>query len=166
MNSDLEKKIRSRKMIYPRGASRAPVPPEVPKKYADDYIEGCLVLADSPKASAALSRRCLQHLIREELKVKERDLFQEIQVVIDKALLPSYILDSIDAIRSVGNFAAHPIKSQSTGEIVEVEPNEAEWNLDVLETMFEHMFVLPAANKRKREALDAKLKDAGKKPMQ
>jgi hypothetical protein len=29
-------------------------------------------------------------------------------------------------VRTIGNFAAHPIKSTSTGTIVDVEPGEAE----------------------------------------
>src|SRR5713101_6516802 len=45
-------------MVWPKGVSRAPVPPEVPMGIVEDYKEACLVLADSPKASAALSRRC------------------------------------------------------------------------------------------------------------
>jgi len=65
-------------------------------------------------------------------------------------------------VRQIGNFAAHPIKSTSSGEIVDVEPGEAEWNLDVLEGLFDFYFVGPAESKKKREALDKKLKDAGK----
>ena len=56
-------------MVWPKGIARSPLPAEVPVKYAEDYTEACLVLSDSPKASAALSRRCLQHLLREEFKV-------------------------------------------------------------------------------------------------
>jgi hypothetical protein len=93
-------------------------------------------------------------------------LFQEIQEVIDNGLLPTDLLESIDAIRNVGNFAAHPIKSKSTGEIVEVEPHEAGWNLDVIEMLFEYLFVRPIAIQRKREALNAKITDAGKSSMQ
>ena len=52
-----------------------------------------------------------------------------------------------------------------TGEIVEVEPNEAEWNLDVLEMIFDYSFVRPALIKGKRDALNVKLKDAGKPDM-
>ena len=37
--------------------------------------EACLVLPDSPKASVALSRRCLQHILREAAKVKHGDLY-------------------------------------------------------------------------------------------
>jgi hypothetical protein len=161
----VSKRINSEELIYPKGINRSPVPQEVPKEYAEDYQEACAVLTSSPKASAALSRRCLQHLIREELKIKKKDLFQEIQEVIDTGALPTDILESIDAIRNIGNFAAHPIKSTGTGEIVAVEPHEAEWNLDVLEMMFEFLFVRPAAIKKKRDALNLKLGDAGKNPM-
>ncbi len=152
-------------LIRPKIAARHPVPPEVPKAYADDYKEACLVLADSAKASAALSRRCLQHLLRGEAKVKYQDLFKEIQEVIDAATLPSHIAESLDAVRSIGNLAAHPIKSQSTGDIVPVEPGEAEWNLDVLESLFEFYFVAPAKTKARKAALVKKLADSGKPPM-
>jgi len=79
--------------------------------------------------------------------------------------LPSYIIDVIDAIRNIGNFAAHPLKSEKTGEILPVEPVEAEWNLDVIEALFDFYFVQPAVARKKRAALDQKLKEAGKKPM-
>jgi hypothetical protein len=155
----------SERLIRPKIANRPPCPPEVPQKFSTDYIEACHVIDDSPKASAALSRRCLQNIIREQLSIKKKDLYQEIQEVIDNKLFPSDILDSIDAIRNIGNFAAHPIKSTSSGEIVDVEPNEADWNLDVLEMMFDYLFVRPALVQKKRDALNAKLKDAGKPDM-
>ncbi|MGH2555194.1 MAG: DUF4145 domain-containing protein [Actinomycetota bacterium] len=153
-------------LIRPKGISRTPLPSSVPQRFADDYREACLVLADSPKASAALSRRCLQNLLREQAGVKHSDLFNEIQQVIDSGSLPSDLAENIDAIRVTGNFAAHPIKSQSTGEVVPVEPGEAEWNLDVLEELFDFYFVRPAIRAAKRAALNEKLQDAGKPPMQ
>lgn len=156
----------NQRLVYPRSSSRSQVPPDVPNEYADDYKEACLVLADSPKASAALSRRCLQHILREVAKVKHGNLHDEIQEVIDSGSLPSHLAESIDAIRNIGNIAAHPIKNESTGEIVPVEEGEAEWNLDVLESLFDFYFVQPAIIKRKRDALNKKLEDAGKKPME
>jgi hypothetical protein len=152
-------------LIHPRHPNRSPLPPEVPQDYASDYAEACLVLADSAKASAALSRRCLQHLLRTEAKVKPGNLADEIQQVIDSCMLPTHLTESLDGIRNIGNFAAHPIKSKSSGEIVEVEPGEAEWNLDVLESLFDFYFVQPASLKKKRDALNKKLADAGKPPM-
>jgi len=152
-------------LIRPKVAARGPIPVEVPEKYAEDYNEACLVFADSAKASAALSRRCLQLLLRDEAKVKHQDLFKEIQELLDRATLPSHIADGLDAVRNIGNFAAHPIKSQSTGEIVPVEPGEAEWNLDVLESLFDFYFVAPARTKARKDALNKKLTDAGKPPL-
>jgi hypothetical protein len=149
-------------LVRPKVAGRAPVPAEVPKEYADDYKEACLVLADSPKASAALSRRSLQHLLRNAAKVKHQDLYKEIQEVVDRGTLPSHIADCLDAVRHIGNFAAHPIKSTSTGEIVEVEAGEAEWNLDVLDSLFDFYFVSPAKIQARKNALNQKLSDAGK----
>lgn len=152
-------------LIWPKGISRSPVSPAVPKEFADDYTEACLVLTDSAKASAALSRRCLQRLLRDTAKVKPGNLADEIQQVIDSGKLPSHLVEAIDVIRNIGNFAAHPIKSKSTGEIVPVEPGEAEWNLDVLESLFDFYFVQPEVLKSKKAALNKKLRDAGKKDM-
>ena len=151
--------------VYPKSSSRPPCPLEVPKKFAEDYTEACLVISDSPKASAALSRRCLQNILREVAKVKHDNLCNEIQEVIDSKSLPSYIVEIIDAVRNIGNFAAHPIKSKKTGEILSVEPGEAEWNLDVIEALFDFYFIQPAIIKKKKAALNKKLKEAGKKPM-
>lgn len=148
--------------VTPRLQAVSPLPTQVPNEYADNYKEACLTIADSPKASAALSRRCLQHLLREEAGVKKADLANEIQQVLDDAKLPSHLLESLDAVRNIGNFAAHPIKSTASGEIIDVEPGEAEWNLDVLESLFDFFFVQPAVLKKKRDALNAKLKEAGK----
>jgi hypothetical protein len=60
---------------------------------------------------------------------------------------------------------SHPTKSTSSGEVVPVEAGEAEWNLDVVEALFDFYFVQPHLLHKKRDALNAKLKDAGKPPM-
>ena len=150
--------------IRPKGSIR-PCPPEVPASIAEDFREACAVLPDSPKASAALSRRCLQHVLREAAEVKRGNLADEIQQVLNSGSLPSHLAETIDAVRNVGNFAAHPIKSQHSGEIVPVEPAEAEWNLDVLESLFDFYYVQPATIAKKRDALNQKLDEMGKKPM-
>ena len=48
---------------------------------------------------------------------------------------------------------------------MEVEPGEAEWNLDVLEALFDFYFVQPSILQAKLAALNAKLKEAGKPPV-
>ena len=97
--------------------------------------------------------------------MKKGDLYDEIGEVLDSNQLPTWLADDLDAVRNVGNFAAHPIKSKNTGEIVDVEPGEAEWLLDVLEGLFDFYFVAPAKAAARRSALDAKLGEAGKPPL-
>lgn len=150
------------RLIYPKSHRRKPVAQEVPKPLAEYYSEASMVLPDSPKASAALSRRRLQNLLRDYVKIEPSDLSREIQQLLDLKTLPSYISEAIDSVRNVGNFAAHPIKSTSTGEIVEVESSEAEWLLDTLESLFDFYFVQPAKLSQKRAELNAKLRDANK----
>ena len=104
-------------------------------------------------------------MLRDTVKVKPGDLSGEIEQVLDSGKLPSALHDSIDAIRNIGNFAAHPIKSQQTGLILDVEPGEAEWTLDVLEELFDFYFVLPATIQKKKDAFNKKLAEAKKPPM-
>jgi hypothetical protein len=152
-------------LVYPKGSSRPPCPKEVPDDFSEDYKEACVVLVDSPKASAALSRRCLQHLLREKEGVKSSELSVEIQKILDRGTLPTHLSGPLDAIRNIGNFAAHPNKSKVTGEITSVEPGEAEWCLDVIEGLFDYYFVQPAVMANKTVALNAKLQTFGKPPM-
>lgn len=150
-------------LIWPRQSSRSPAPADVPLDFADDFNEACLVLATSPKASAALSRRCLQHLLREKEGVKPGNLSDEIQQAIDGGALPSHITQSLDALREIGNFAAHPTKDQRTGEVLDVEPGEAEWTIETLESLFDFYFVSPAKAAARKAALNEKLRAAGRK---
>ena len=87
----------------------------------------------SPKASATLSRRCLQGMIRDFWSVNDKKtLKQEIEVIqgkVDKATW-----EAIDSVRSVENIGAHMEKG--TNLIVAVEPKEAQLLLELIETLF------------------------------
>jgi hypothetical protein len=152
----------SRSLVVPRNASARPVPIEVTDPYKQDFTEACNVLQVSPKASAAISRRCLQSVLRDKAHSTSKDLFDQIEEVINSGKVPSHIAEGLHAVRVIGNFAAHPLKSTHTGEIVEVEDHEAEWNLDVIELLFDFYFVQPAISAKRKADLNKKLKDAGK----
>ena len=152
-------------LIYPKYKYHKPLSDDIPDNYKKDFHSSFEVLSVSKKASAALSRRLFQQLLEEKGNIKKDDLANEIQKVIDSNQLPSHLNEAIDAIRNIGNFSTHPIKSKTTGEIVDVEDGEAEWNLDVLEGLFDFYFVQPAATKKKKDALNAKLSALGKPPM-
>ena len=130
-------------LVKPRAIERL-LSPVVPDPYAADYREATAVLHDSPKASAALSRRIMQAVIRDLAKVRKGTLYAEIERVIKSKRLPTQLSDALHRVREIGNAAAHPIRSKHTGDLFEVEPGEAEWNLDTIDLLFDFYFVMPA----------------------
>jgi len=146
---------------FPLFSSR-PIPEEVPKEIAEDYQQASVVLPFSEKASAALSRRCLQNILNAQ-GITGRDLNDQIDVAIGK--VPTHIGDSIDAVRQVGNYAAHPTKTKDTGIIVDVEPDEAELSLEVIEQLFDFYYVQPARSSRTRAKINEKLAASGKQEL-
>ena len=155
------------RQVYPIGANRGPVPIEVPSQVAQDYIEACNVLPISAKASAALARRCLQNVLHSR-GYKAKDLAKEIDLILNdpdpKKALPQGLRETLDGIRNFGNFSAHPIDDKTTLQVIDVEPHEAEWCLEIIEDLFEHFYVGPAAAAAKKLSLNAKLAAAGKPP--
>lgn len=149
--------------LWPQVAARDPIPLQIPPHIAQDYAEAAMILQLSPKASAALSRRCLQMVLKEQGGTTSKNLSDQIDEVL--TTLPTHIAQNLDSIRVIGNFAAHPIKSQVTGAIIDVEPGEAEWNLDVLDALFDFYFVRPDLEQKKRDAINQKLQEAGKPPL-
>jgi hypothetical protein len=121
----------------------------------------------SHKASAALSRRCLQAIL-ESKGYKQKDLAKQIDALLNEPdhlkAIPIALRHSVDAIRNFGNFSAHPLTDQTTLQVIPVELGEAEWCLDILDDMFEHYYVKPQQAAGRKALLDAKLKAAGKPP--
>ncbi len=151
-------------IVYPKAGIKLPAPQEVPTDIAEDFNEASTVFADSPKASAALSRRGLQSVLR-NLGFEQHNLADAIQAALDATIFPLTLAENLDAIRGIGNFAAHPIKGANAMAIAEVEPEEAEWNLDVLEELFDYVYVQPTKSKVRRDKLNEKLLAHGKKPL-
>lgn len=134
------------RLIRPEVALPGPVPKGTPTEIADDYKEASMVLPFSTNASAALGRRCLQHILRKRSakdvqKFKEGRLYDEIEQVITSKTLPSPITDELHAVRVAGNLAAHPTQDDMTGLIVPVDPNEAQLTLRVIDRLLDYYYV-------------------------
>jgi hypothetical protein len=80
-------------LLWPKHATVKPFPVEVPTDIVAEFNEAHNVLGDSPKASAALSRRLLQRILTEKSGVLQRDLVRQIEAVLPS--LPSYLQDSL-----------------------------------------------------------------------
>lgn len=112
-------------------------PSYIPQTIVDDYNEACLICDLSPKASATLSRRCLQGIIRDFWKVKAGRLADEIEQIKDK--VDPLTWDAIDSVRKVGNIGAHMEKDINV--IVDVEANEANLLIGLIETVLEDWYI-------------------------
>ena len=124
------------------------------------------MLPVSAKASAALSRRILQAILNVQ-GYTGKDLAQQIDYVLEEEslerILPPSIRQTIDAVRNLGNFAAHQTTDKSGLQVIDVDQDEAEWCLEIIEALFEHFYDTPSAKNRKRVAnLSAKLANAEK----
>lgn len=126
-----------------------PFPDYIPKQLRDDYFESCLIKDKSPKASATLSRRCLQGIIRDFWKIKEKSLFLEIAALEGKVDATTW--EAIDSVRKVGNIGAH--MEQDVNQIVEVEPDEAGLLIWLIETLFEEWYVKRHTKEEKMKAI-------------
>ena len=149
-------------VVRPHSSLRPPAPPEVPESLSRLYDEASVVAPLSPRASGALARRALQQLIRDEGGIQKRDLAAEIDGLVASAGLPTHLTELLHAVRQVGNFAAHPMKSTQTGDVIDVEPGEVELVFDILDGLFDFCFVQPAVTARRKAELNAKLRAAGK----
>lgn len=122
--------------LIPRSTSIL-FPEYVPQAIRNDYEEACAILHDSPKASATLSRRCLQGMIRDFWKVSKSRLVDEIDAIKDK--IDPLTWKSIDAVRKVGNIGAHMEKDINL--IVDVNPDEATLLIKLIELLIKEWYI-------------------------
>lgn len=112
-------------------------PNYIPKPIINDYEEACAILETSPKASATLSRRCLQGIIRDFHGVSKNRLVDEINAL--KDIIDPLVWQSIDAVRKVGNIGAHMEKDINL--IIDVDPKEAFLLKELIELLFEEWYI-------------------------
>lgn len=139
-------------------SSAKPQPSYIPRPLIDSYKEACRIRDLSPKASATLSRRCLQGMIRDFCNVKERTLLKEIEVLrqlVDSGQGPQHVLsdtvDAIDDVRNVGNIGAH--MGEDINKIIDVEPTEAQTLIGLIELLFEEWYIRRENRKKQLEQL-------------
>src|SRR3954471_17508340 len=118
-------------------ARTKPWPSYIPAPLLADYAEACQIELLSPKASAALARRCLQGMIRDFWGINQPRLVDEIDAL--QAKLDAATWEAIDALRKSGNIGAHMEKD--TGQIGEVDADEARVLLELIETLFTDWYV-------------------------
>jgi hypothetical protein len=134
---------------------------------SQDYYEACKIRDLSSKASATLSRRVLQGMIRDFCGIKEKTLFHEIyklETLSEEGKAPQGVthetIEAMHHIRELGNIGAH--MTEATNTIVDVDPDEAQMMIDLVEMLFADWYVARQQRTDKLAAL--KQAAAAKKP--
>ena len=122
--------------IYPTSLAKQ-FPDYIPKAIRDDYEEAYSIVNLSPKASATLSRRCLQGMIRDFWNINQNNLAKAINELQNKISTSQW--KAIDAVRSIGNIGAHMEKDINT--IIEVDSDEAEQLLKLIELLIDKWYI-------------------------
>lgn len=118
-------------------ANAIELPDYIPQAICQDYMEALSIVNLSPKASATLSRRCLQGMIHDFWHVQEKNLNAEITVL--KSKVPAAQWEAMDALRKIGNIGAHMEKDINI--IVDVAPGEAASLLRLIELLIQKWYV-------------------------
>jgi Domain of unknown function (DUF4145) len=124
-------------------SSAKPQPNCIPQPIRDDHYEACAIRDLSPKASATITRRCLQGMIRDFCGISKHRLIDEIDELRERVATGRAPLgvqpDAIDDIRKIGNIGAH--MEADINVIVGVDPNEAQILIELVELLFDEWYV-------------------------
>lgn len=139
-------------------SSAKPQPDYIPKPIVENYNQACRIRDLSPNASAAMSRRCLQGMIRDFCEISERTLAKEIDTLrqkINEGKGPQGVnhdaIDAIDHVRSIGNIGAH--MEEDINLILDVESDEAQTLINLIELLFSEWYVAKHVREERLKAL-------------
>lgn len=144
--------------VYPAGASR-PLDARIPDDIRKEFAEAEAVLAVSPNASAALSRRVLQRLLREHAGVTGRNLEKEIDAFLETSP-PSHIAGALHDVRGIGNTGAHGTYDEA-GTIFDVSDDEAAYTLETVHGLLDFLIVAPAKTAEARASFNERRRARG-----
>lgn len=139
---------------WPQSTMRPRLSEDVPAEYADDYHAACQVCVHSRESACALSRRLLYRLLQTEANAGNDGLADQIRRAVVGQSVPDYLKEGLRTYSRLARLDSYPEKSTHPEGLAPVEPGEAEWLLDVLQSMLELYFVLPARLQRKQTSLE------------
>ncbi|HAP3748814.1 TPA: DUF4145 domain-containing protein [Enterococcus faecalis] len=130
--------FKSKKLNFNPDSTAKVFPEYIPEAIRIDYEEACKIINLSPKASATLSRRCLQGMIRDYWGISgKNNLFEEINAISDKVTLQ--VKQVLDSVRQIGNIGAHMEKDINL--IIDIDPDEAQQLINLIEYLMKEWYI-------------------------
>lgn len=139
-------------VVYPLHLQDAYDPAVVPPAIVQDLQEAASIADLSPRASAVLSRRVVQSVMRDFYKVgKQRDLHSEIEAA--RSQMSESLYDALMSVKSLGNIGAHP--ERDVDLIISVDGSEASLLLAVVQILIDGTYVKQADDEQKFTSIKA-----------
>lgn len=152
-------------LAFPRFGQTRPINSLVPEPFRTDYLEASAILDISHRMAAVLARRILGDLLKKYAGKNDKRLTGQIDAFLSEPGHPSGLTSNLHHFREVGDFAAHTQQDQTDDTIIDVDRDEAEWTLDLVDSLFDYFIVQPAKHEAIRQRMDAKIARAGRKPL-
>lgn len=152
------KDFKNKKISFNPISDAKEFPDYIPENIRKDYQEAYSVADYSPKASAVLSRRCLQEILENVFLEPHKSLFKQIEEVKEKVDPDLY--EAMDEIREIGNNGAHANYDESDPPmLIEVSQDESIKILKVIELAFITLYTDPHKRKETLAGIKRKAKE-------
>ncbi len=139
--------------VRPAGLTRAPLDAAVPADWAAAYRTASELLPYSEEASAAVSRRLLHRVLAACAQAGYGGLSDQIQRAVASPALPDYLKEALSGYARLTGLESDQVRSYRPDALVPAVAGEADWLLDLLESLFDFYYVQPARLKRKLDRL-------------
>ncbi len=130
-------------VLYP---SSGEIPLSIPSNISSTYKEAISIKGKSPNGFAGLIRKSLEYVLQEQ-NAEGKTLYERINDLAKKNILPPTIIDMSDLIRIIGNIGVHAGSEDVTKE-----------QTDLIDKFFnlilEYVYVAPAKVKELQEQLE------------
>jgi hypothetical protein len=151
-------------------SSAKPQPDYIPAPIRDDYYEACAIRDLSPKASATITRRCLQGMIRDFCGISKPRLIEEIKELrtrVQNGNAPPGVqpdtVEAIDHVRGIGNIGAH--MEADINLIIDVDSDEAQILIGLTELLFDEWYVARESRTKRLDQLKSIAEDKEQKKL-
>ncbi len=117
--------------------------PDIPNAVAVDLREAAICLSIGAwNAATVMCRRSLQSCAKDKGANSKDDLFDQLQELKDRGLIPDLVYQMADTVRKKGNIGAHPGRAPVLN--ASISEKEARAVFGIVEYVFKYIYELPS----------------------
>ncbi len=155
-------------VVFPRVLARpAKAFKHLPNEVRSAYVQACQLLPVHAGAAGAYARRALE-IVLDGMGHQAPTMLKSIELARSEddqdRRLPRRLLDQLDYVKEVGNFALH-VRRNGELSIIEISKPEVEACLTIIEDILTFVFEEPGDEQDRRDRLNEQLAEAKKKPL-